>query len=42
MPHRRSNLEENFGTRLAFAIFDLLATNRHLIWNGLPDAFTHP
>lgn len=30
MPHRRSSLDENFGTRLAFAIFDLLATNSHL------------
>ena len=30
MPHRRSSLDENLGTRLAFAIFDLLATNDHL------------
>ena len=27
MPQRRSALDENFGTRLAFATFDLLATN---------------
>ena len=26
IPHRRSRRVENFGSRLAFAIFDLLAT----------------
>ena len=30
MPHRRSDLVENFGSRFALAIFDLLATVLYL------------
>ena len=44
MPHRRSSLDENLGTRLAFAIFDLLATNDHLslrLWlNCVPSSWS--
>ena len=41
MPQRRSRREENFGVRLAFAIFDLLATYQlpGLVVNALSRAF---